>query len=141
MTADLHRDFDAPEPTAYDASAGTIAANGLRMLSALLLASDPEAAEYYLERSITLVQDILRECLAPPVSLKQATASGSGHQQRSEQGEQKTEVEVDWGQGGWESILMHSTSTGNPKREVLMDHGMICECNVLDRPGCVGCGE
>lgn len=83
------------------------------MLSALLETSDPAGAVYYMDRAIKLVNNILHECLAPPASVHVADSNG--------------ESKVDWGEGGWESVLMHSTSTGNPKRGILMDHGMICE--------------
>lgn len=35
---------------------------------------------------------------------------------------------MDFGEGGWETILMHSTINGNPKAtRQFMDHGLICE--------------
>lgn len=105
-----HRDFDAPEPTPYDASAGTIAACGLRMLSVILQPTDPKAADYYLGRAFKLVEDILRECGTPAATLG---ADGA----------------VSWGEGGWETLLSSSTIVGNPKsNRQIMDHGLICEC-------------
>ena len=102
-------DFNAPEPTPYDASAGTIAACGLRMLSVLLLPTDAAAADYYLGRAFKLVEDVLRECAAPAAKLQDG--------------------KVDWGKDGWETILKHSTIAGNPKaNRQFMDHGLICEC-------------
>ena len=102
-------DFNAPEPTPYDASAGTIAACGLRMLAVLLQPTDPRAADYYLGRAFKLVEDVLRECGAP-----QATLGSDG--------------KVNWGEDGWETILKHSTIAGNPKaNRQFMDHGLICE--------------
>lgn len=111
-----YRDFDAPEPAPYDASAATVAACGLRMLSELLNEKDPLAAGYYLGRGIKLVIDTLDECASPPATLQDAMDEGGGGKK------------VDWGQGGWETILMHSTIAGNEMaNRRLMDHGLICE--------------
>lgn len=93
ISADIVRDFNAPEPTAYDASAGTITANGLLMLSTLLSPSDPSAGDYYLGRACKLIDDTLRECSAP-----RATIGDNG--------------DVNWGEGGWESVLMHLSKEG-----------------------------
>jgi hypothetical protein len=103
-----NRDFSAPKPCPYDASAATIAACGLLKLSRLLSKSDPASAEKYLARAFKLIEDTLRECAAPAAKLE----GGS----------------VDFGDGGWETILMHSTINGNPKAtRQFMDHGLICE--------------
>lgn len=82
------RDFDAPQPAPYDASAGCIAARGLQMIYQLLQPVDPAAAEEYLFRGNKLIADVLRECLAPEARVKGGR--------------------VDWGEGGWEPILMVS---------------------------------
>lgn len=93
-------------PCPYDASAGTVAARGLQMLYVLLRDSDPSAAEHYLAASFRLVRDILRECAAPPASLE---ADG-----------------VNWGEGAWEPILMHSTIDGNEHSAgAKLDHGLV----------------
>ena len=79
------------------------------MLSVLLQPTDARAADYYLGRAFKLVEDVLRECAAPEARL------GEGG-------------EVSWGEGGWETILKHSTIAGNPKaNRQFMDHGLICE--------------
>lgn len=84
------RDFDAPKPCPYDASAGTIAARGLQMIYQLLLPTDNLAAEKYLARANKLIEDVIRECLTPAARL----ADGK----------------VIWGEGDWETILQVSTS-------------------------------
>ena len=80
------RDFSAPTPCPYDASAGTIAARGLQMLHGLLMESNPTASKNYAARGEKLIRDVLRECLAPAAKLKDG--------------------KVDWGKGDWETILM-----------------------------------
>ena len=80
------RDFDAPKPCPYDASAATIAARGMQMLYQLLLPTDTTIADYYLKAGFKLIQDTLRECGTPKASL-----DGDG--------------KVDWGKDGWETIL------------------------------------
>ena len=82
------RDFKAPKPCPFDASAGIIAARGMQMLYQLLKSQDPKAAEEYLARANKLVEDILRECLSPAATL--------------------TDGKVDWGKDGWETLLMVS---------------------------------
>ena len=82
------RDFDAPKPCPYDASAGTIAARGMQMLYQLLLETDKAAAERYLAAGFKLIDHILRECGTPA-----ATLSGG---------------KVDWGKDEWETLLMVS---------------------------------
>lgn len=78
------------------------------MLYILLRDSEPEAAETYLAASFRLVRDVLRECAAPPAKLE---ADG-----------------VNWGEGGWEPILMHSTIDGNPySAGAKLDHGLVCK--------------
>ncbi|WVQ93573.1 hypothetical protein IAU59_000648 [Kwoniella sp. CBS 9459] len=100
-------DFDAPKPCPYDASAATITSVGMLMLYRLLLPVDKAAAEGYLNRSIKLVQDTLRECLTPAASLKE-------------------DGTVDFGRDGWETLLAHSTINGNPTgRKRFMDHGLV----------------
>lgn len=81
-----NRDFDAPKPCPYDASAAAIAARGTQMLYQLLRDSDPSAAEEYLAKGAKLMQDTIRECYTPKASLDQGG-------------------KVDFGQGGWETIL------------------------------------
>lgn len=115
------RDFSAPKPCPYDASAGTIAACGLLKLVRLLAKSDPSSAEKYLSSALKLIEDVLRECAAPGATLKDGR--------------------VDFGQDGWETILMHSTINGNPKAtRQFMDHGLICEyslaCRCVTRVDC-----
>lgn len=85
----VFRDFKAPKPCPYDASAGAITAVGMLWLYRLLLPTDKAAAEGYLTRAIQLVQDVVRECLTPPASLKE-------------------NGEVDFGKDGWETILQVS---------------------------------
>lgn len=82
------RDFSAPKPCPYDASAGTITARGLQMLYQLLLPTEPAAAEKYLARGTKLIKDVIRECGTPA-----ATLEGG---------------KVNWGEGGWEPILQVS---------------------------------
>jgi hypothetical protein len=80
------------------------------LLFRLLRPSDPKAAEGYLARAFQLVRDTLRECKTPSASL--------------------VDGKVDWGAGGWEPILQHSTINGNrfsPRK--MMDHGLVCECS------------
>ena len=79
------RDFDAPKPCPYDASAATIAARGMQMLYQLLLPKDKAAAEHYLAAGYKLIEDTLRECGTPAATLSQG--------------------KVDWGKDGWETIL------------------------------------
>lgn len=76
------------------------------MLYALLKDSDAVAAQAYLTAAFKLIDDIGRECAAPPASVHDGT--------------------VDWGSGGWETVLMHSTIDNNagsphPKK----DHGLV----------------
>jgi len=108
------RDFNAPSPCPYDASAGTIAACGLLRLASLLLSSSSAVSsskalgEKYLKAAFDLITAILLHCAAPRASL----ADGR----------------IDWGEGGWETILMHSTINGNPRAaRRFMDHGLVCE--------------
>ncbi|RSH81438.1 hypothetical protein EHS25_006794 [Saitozyma podzolica] len=99
-------DFSAPQPCPYDASAATIAARGLQMLYQLLLPTDPQAAEMYLSKGFKLVEDVMREC-----GTGRATLQGG---------------KVNWGEGGWETLLKHSTINGNEKAtRRLMDHGLV----------------
>jgi hypothetical protein len=83
-----NRDFKAPKPCPYDSSAAMIAARGLQMLHALLLPIDKSAAEEYLSKAFKLVGDTLGECASP-----RATLRGTN---------------VNWGEGGWETLLMVS---------------------------------
>jgi len=107
----MPRDFTATKPCPYDASAATVTACGLLKISRLLTKSDPKAAEYYLARAFKLIEDTLRECAAPAAKLDEGS--------------------VDFGKGGWETILMHSTINGNPKaRKQFMDHGLVCKSHV-----------
>ncbi|WRT63807.1 uncharacterized protein IL334_000732 [Kwoniella shivajii] len=100
-------DFKAPKPCPYDASAATITAVGMLWIYKLLLPTDNVAANGYLKRAIQLVQDTLRECLTPKATLKE-------------------DGEVDFGEGGWETLLAHSTINGNPTgRRRFMDHGLV----------------
>lgn len=76
------------------------------MLSVLLKDSDPAAAQGYLDAAFKLIDDIGRECAAPPASVHDGV--------------------VDWGKDGWETILLHSTIDNNegsphPKK----DHGLV----------------
>ncbi|KZO89628.1 glycoside hydrolase family 88 protein [Calocera viscosa TUFC12733] len=99
-------DFDAPLPTAPDASAGCIAARGLQLLYELLLQKDTKKAEAYLTTGFKLISNILKECLTPEASLKDGV--------------------VDWGKGGWEPLLDHSSATGNPRCGwAITDHALI----------------
>lgn len=85
-------------------------------LARILLPVDQQAAGTYLTRAFKLVSDTLRECAAPPASLRE------GH--------------VEFGEGGWETILKHSTINGNPQAtRLLMDHGLVCEYSVPGRIG------
>lgn len=79
------RDFDAPKPCPYDASAGAVTACGLLMLYRLLRPTDPRTAEQYLTNSFKLVDDLMRECRTG-----KATLEGD---------------KVIWGEGAWETIL------------------------------------
>ena len=63
MVAHFPRDFKAPLPAPYDASAATIAARGLQMLAQLLSKSEPDAATEYLRRANLLIEDTVRECM------------------------------------------------------------------------------
>jgi hypothetical protein len=91
ITADVLRDFRAPKPCPYDASAATVAARGLQMLYLLLLPTESVAAKYYLSRAFKLIEDTLRECSTPAATLKNG--------------------KVDFGSGGWETILKVSKSS------------------------------
>lgn len=83
-----------------------MAARALQMLYVLLRESNEAAAEHYLDASFRLVKDILLECAAPP-----ATLNSDG---------------VQWGEGEWEPILMHSTIDGNPHSAgAKLDHGLV----------------
>jgi len=55
------------------------------MIYQLYLKKQPELAEKYLSRANKLVEDVMRECLTPSASLRSGV--------------------VDWGNGGWETIL------------------------------------
>lgn len=79
------RDFDAPKPCPYDASASAATACGLLMLYRLLRPTNPLVAEQYLIKSFKLVDDLMRECRTGKATL---------------QGDR-----VVWGEGGWETIL------------------------------------
>jgi len=104
----IDRDFDAPKPCPYDASAGTIAACGMLYLYQILRPTDPEAAEKYLARAFQLVRDVLRECKTGTATLKDG--------------------KVDFGEGEWETILEHSTINGNRySPRPIMDHGLVCQ--------------
>lgn len=103
------RDFDAPDPAPYDASAATVAACGLLHLVKWLHGRHDACAMLYLARATRLIADTLKVCAAPAAAL---SADGS----------------VQWGEGGWETLLKHSTIAGNVKaNRRLMDHGLICE--------------
>lgn len=103
-------DFTAPKPCPYDASANTIAARGMQMLYQLYLPSDPKAAQAWLERANKVIADTLAVC-------------GTGKATLGQDGK------VNWGEGGWETILKHSTINGNDKAtRRLLDHGLVCEC-------------
>lgn len=106
---DEPRDFDAPKPCPYDASAGTIAAAGMLILFKVLRPIDPVAADNYLRRAFKLVKDTLGQC-----KTGKAILDGGN---------------VNWGQGGWETILKHSTLNGNQfaMPAPRMDHGLVCE--------------
>lgn len=81
------------------------------MLYRLLLPSDPRGAQYYLERGFSLISDILRECKTGIASVKDG--------------------DVNWGEGGWETILQHATINGNRHSPIkIMDHGLVCECKM-----------
>jgi hypothetical protein len=93
------------------------------MLYRLLLPDNPSAAEEYLRRGNKLVEDTLRVC-----GTSRATISDTGNK-------------VDWGEGGWETLLkvllwftsaradnLHSTINGNEHAtRKIMDHGLVCE--------------
>ncbi|KIR71930.1 glycosyl hydrolase family 88 [Cryptococcus deuterogattii CA1014] len=99
-------DFDAPKPCPYDASASAVTACGLLMLYRLLRPTNPLAAEQYLTKSFKLVDDLMRECRTGKATL---------------QGDR-----VVWGEGGWETILEHSTINGNElATKRLLDHGLV----------------
>lgn len=83
--ANSHRDFDAPKPYPYDASAATIAARGMQMLYQLLLPTDKAAAGKYLAAGNKLIEDTLRECGTPDAKL--------------------SDGKVDFGKDGWETLL------------------------------------
>lgn len=101
------RDFDAPKPCPYDASAGTVAARALQMIYTLLKDTRPGAGDMYLGAAFRLVDDILRECAAPGASLDSTGV-------------------VDWGKDGWETILMHSSIDGNEGSATRkLDHGLV----------------
>ena len=100
-------DFDAPRnPLVYDTSAATITASGLLILYRVLREDDPQAADHYLSSAFDLIDSVNRECRAPPAKLEDG--------------------KVNWGDGGWEPILMHSTINGNEHaEEPSMDTGLV----------------
>lgn len=101
-----YRDFDAPKPCPYDASAAMVAARGMQMLSQLLATSDLAASSYYFTAAIKLIRDTLRECAAPAATVENGV--------------------VNWGEEGWETILKHSTINGHRHaRRQIMDHGLV----------------
>lgn len=85
----------APQPAPYDTSAGCIAARAMQMLYGLLVKSDRQAAEHYLAASFRLLDDITRVSASPAAKVDK-------------------DGKVDWGEGGWETILQHSTVMNNP---------------------------
>jgi hypothetical protein len=56
------------------------------MIYKLLRDTDKPAADMYSKRANTLISDTLRECLSPQARLMNGV--------------------VDWGEGGWETLLM-----------------------------------
>lgn len=100
-------DWDAPRnPLRYDTSAATVAASGLLNLYRVLRERDGRAADHYLSSAFALIDAVNRECRAPQASLENG--------------------QVNWGDGGWEPILMHSTINGNPHAvEPSMDTGLV----------------
>ena len=104
----IGRDFEAPLPCPYDASAGTIAATGLLRLSSILLDQKDGRSETYLKAGFDLISAIILHCASPAATMQKGT--------------------VDWGKDGWETLLMHSTINGNPRAaRRFMDHGLVCE--------------
>ena len=91
------------------------------MLYKLLRPACPVQADEYLARAFKLIEDVLRECRTASASLN---VNGT----------------VEWGDGGWETILevselslkkkltvaQHSTINGNRySPRPLMDHGLV----------------
>jgi hypothetical protein len=95
-----------PKPCPYDASVATVAAHGMQMLSKLLGPTERAASRYYLSAVFKLINNMLHKCDAPPTSIKDSM--------------------INWGDGDWETILMHSTINRHPYTPCKsMDHSLI----------------
>lgn len=85
LRSSTSRDFDCPKPTAWDASAGCVAACGCLMLFELLRPVNAPRAEEYLRSGFRLISNILASCLTPKASMKDGV--------------------MNWGLEGWETVL------------------------------------
>ncbi|KAF6803391.1 unsaturated glucuronyl hydrolase [Colletotrichum musicola] len=113
-------DFDAPvenvDDPLRDASAGLIAANGMLLLTQIMMRrGQPEMADRYLKSALRIVEETLRLCL----SEEQCRLEASPHQGVAA-------VSADPLRGPFQSILRRSTVTWNKSsRSRSGDHGLV----------------